>query len=333
MERIVNPRFFVHVALLAALCGSASVASAATLSFGSGSGSVGQTISVPVYVSAEGSESLNGVSARIDYPTDKLSLLSISKAGSVIAFWAEEPNFSNSAGTASIEGIIPNPGYSGRSGRVVTLVFQVKAPGSATLSFGRASVLANDGRGTNILSSAPSRSLTLSAAAPTPVSEPVRPAPREPVRTPTPEQPVVARSAATPVASTTATAEGIATGTASSVPEISGIFYESPPPTAVRLGRVLVFVLAALGLLGLLLAAYLLVRRVMYQERLRRVASHDVVHRSFSLLRKDLSKHIRELKRLPDSALTEQEIGFLDQFEKDLTEAEKIVESRTRKGG
>ncbi|HKN69064.1 MAG TPA: cohesin domain-containing protein, partial [Gemmatimonadaceae bacterium] len=135
------------VLALVACASFAHAAHAATLSFTSASAQAGQTVSVSVIVAAEGGESLNGVSARVTYPTDKLTLLSLSKAGSVITFWAEEPSFSNAAGTASIEGIIPSPGYSGQGARVITLVFQAKAPGSATLSFQNASVLANDGRG------------------------------------------------------------------------------------------------------------------------------------------------------------------------------------------
>jgi hypothetical protein len=181
----------------------ASSAHAATLSLTSASGIVGQTVSVSVLVSADG-QSLNGVSANVNFPPDKLSLLSLSKAGSIVTFWAEEPNFSNSTGTASLEGIVPNPGYSGQGGRVITLVFQVKAAGAAIISFSGASVLANDGRGTNILTSASSRTIGLAAPAPTQasVSTPA------PVQTPTttepaPRTPSAAVTSAFPIRSET----------------------------------------------------------------------------------------------------------------------------------
>ncbi|MBP6860464.1 MAG: hypothetical protein KBC38_02810 [Candidatus Pacebacteria bacterium] len=164
--------------LFFALTGSAS---AATLSVGSVSGTVGQTVSVPVTVSAGSGESLNAVSVNISFPTDKLSLTSISKASSIISLWAQEPVYSNVNGTAALEGIIPNPGYSGSSGRVALLTFTIKAAGSATVSFSSASVLANDGQGTNILRSSNPGTITGSAgAAPAPTPAPAAPSSTEP---------------------------------------------------------------------------------------------------------------------------------------------------------
>lgn len=294
---------------------------AATLSFTNASAAVGQTLSVSVLVSAQGGESLNGVSARVEFPTDKLTLLSLSKAGSIITFWADEPSFSNSAGTASLEGIIPNPGYSGQGGRVITLVFQVKAPGKAIVSFGSASVLANDGRGTNILTSATPRSLTLSSPMTSPPEPVTAPAPvPKPVAAPAPEEPEA------PEIVEEAT-------TAPPVPEPAPPEVPSAPSRAAReFSPLLILILALIGLASLALAAAYGAYRFLSQERLRRLAHGDVVHRSFALLRKDLASHLARLKRLPDSALTQKEVDFLDQFEKDLGDVEAIVESKLKEG-
>src|SRR3990167_9422270 len=79
----------------------APYASAATLTLSGGSSAtIGQTISVPLLVSIEGSEVLNAVSAEVRFPTSLLTLQSISKTGSVMSFWAEEPSYSNNNGTA-----------------------------------------------------------------------------------------------------------------------------------------------------------------------------------------------------------------------------------------
>ncbi len=136
---------------------------AATLSFSGSTGTVGSTISVPILVSTEGGESLNAISLNIAFPTDTLTLTSVSKSPSVISLWAQEPVYSNANGTAALEGIVPNPGFSGSGGRVATLLFTVKRAGSATISFTTASVLANDGKGTNILDDALSQTFTLSS--------------------------------------------------------------------------------------------------------------------------------------------------------------------------
>ncbi len=76
-------------------------------------------------------------------------MISLSKSSSVITLWVQEPSFSNSSGTISFEGIVPNPGFTG-SGKVLTATFKVLKQGSARVSFANASVLANDGNGTEI---------------------------------------------------------------------------------------------------------------------------------------------------------------------------------------
>lgn len=151
-------------AISALLLLAAPLAEAATLNLGSASVSVGGTVSIPLTVSS--SESLNAISANLSFPTDKLSLISVSKSPSVITLWAQEPVYSNANGTVSLEGIVPNPGYSGSGGRVATLVFAAKAEGTASVTFGTASVLANDGQGTNILTNASSGSISIAGAVP-----------------------------------------------------------------------------------------------------------------------------------------------------------------------
>lgn len=138
--------------------------SAATIGFSPSSGSykVGDTINVKIYISAE-SKSVNAVAADIKYPSDILSLSSISKTGTIINLWAEEPSFSNVSATASFEGVILN-GYTGNSGTTVTLIFRAKAAGTANLSFSSASVLANDGNGTEMLNTKGTSSLKISNA-------------------------------------------------------------------------------------------------------------------------------------------------------------------------
>ncbi len=137
---------------------------AATIGFipGNGSYNVGDTLNIKVYVGAD-AKSVNAISAEIKYPSDMLSLSAVSKVGSIINLWAKEPTFSNIDGTASFEGVILN-GYSGNNGTAVTLIFKAKKIGPATLSFNSASILANDGNGTEVLSSKGSSNLRISNA-------------------------------------------------------------------------------------------------------------------------------------------------------------------------
>lgn len=110
----------------------------------------GTTFTVGVYAGSAES-SVNAVSGIVSYPQDKLELVSISKNQSIVSLWVQEPSFSNAAGTVNFEGIILNPGFKGSQGKILALTFRVKAKGIAPLSFTTASMLANDGEGTEIL--------------------------------------------------------------------------------------------------------------------------------------------------------------------------------------
>ncbi|NVN97346.1 hypothetical protein HXX01_03910 [Candidatus Nomurabacteria bacterium] len=145
-------------------------ASAATIGFSPSSSShdVGDTINVKVYVGTD-SKSVNAISANIKFSNDVLSLSSISKSGSIINLWAQEPSFSNGDGVASFEGVVLN-GYTGNSGEAVTLVFRAKAAGTAKLSFNNASILANDGNGTEVLYSKGTGSIKVSQVSEKPIA-------------------------------------------------------------------------------------------------------------------------------------------------------------------
>jgi len=105
---------------------------------------------VTVYVNSE-QQSLNAVAGTISFPNDKLEVISISKTGTIFNFWVQEPSFSNANGRLSFEGVVLNPGFKGSAGKLISITFKTKAAGEAKLNFSAASILANDGKGTNIL--------------------------------------------------------------------------------------------------------------------------------------------------------------------------------------
>lgn len=127
-------------------------ADAAALSFfpSSDSYGVGDTFSVNVYVEST-DQAMNAASGVVSFPTDSLEVVSLSKTGSIFSLWIDEPFFSNSAGAIGFEGIVLNPGFTGASGKIITITFRAKSEGQASLSFSSGSVLANDGLGTSIL--------------------------------------------------------------------------------------------------------------------------------------------------------------------------------------
>jgi len=130
---------------------SRAVGASLYLSPSSGSYTVGGLLSVSIFVSST-DQAMNAASAVISFPQDKLEIVSLSKSSSIITLWVQEPSFSNTEGRVEFAGIVLNPGFTGSSGKILTINFRTKTTGSALLTFSEGSVLANDGKGTNILS-------------------------------------------------------------------------------------------------------------------------------------------------------------------------------------
>lgn len=135
-----------------------------------GSFSSGQTFTATVQVDPSG-DSVNAVEAEISFDPAILSVVSLSKTGSVFSLWTTEPEFSNSAGTISFGGGSPSP-FSSKSNLLV-VTFRAVTEGTATVEFDSASALAADGRGTDVLENAVSANYTITAATtPQPQPEP-----------------------------------------------------------------------------------------------------------------------------------------------------------------
>lgn len=129
--------FFVHGATLSILPAS-------------GSYSPGDVFQAAVYVGSP-NESINAVQGAISFPATNLEVISLSKVGSIVGLWVQEPTFSNTGGAVNFEGVVLNPGFMGAQGKIVTITFRAKAAGMVPVSFSSGSVLANDGQGTNVL--------------------------------------------------------------------------------------------------------------------------------------------------------------------------------------
>lgn len=167
-------------------------AAGASLYFSPSAGSyeVGQSFSLSLYVSSQ-VQAMNAASGVISYPQDLLEVSSISRDGSIISLWVQEPVFSNTTGSLNFEGIVLNPGFTGSVGKLIKINFRVLGAGQATVSLTSGMVLANDGRGTNILSTLGQASLSINQAqvssppSPPPDKTPFEPAPQPPAPTPT----------------------------------------------------------------------------------------------------------------------------------------------------
>lgn len=141
------------------------------LSPSSGSHTVGRTFTVSVYVSSP-DQAENATQGDINFPANKLEATTISKSGSIITLWVTEPSYSNTDGVVHFAGITPNPGFTGQSGKILTITFRVKDAGNAHLEIAKGSVLANDGLGTQILTQASGADFSLENKIPvTPTAE------------------------------------------------------------------------------------------------------------------------------------------------------------------
>lgn len=142
--------FFVASILASFLCVSYSEAASLYFSPSSATYRQGETFQISLFVNST-DQAMNAAQATLYFPTDKLSVISVSTKNSIFSLMVESPTFTNVGGNAGFSGIVLNPGYTGKSGRLVTVNFSAKALGKATVSIGAAQVLANDGVGTNIL--------------------------------------------------------------------------------------------------------------------------------------------------------------------------------------
>ncbi len=154
--------FCAFVLLLPAL----SFASSLFVSPNTGVYVSGKTFTVKVMINTEG-KSINAAEGSLKFNPQEMTVVSIDKSSSIFNLWVTEPTFSNTAGTISFSGGMPS-GYKGSSGSIFNITFRTTSAGTGKLSFNDGSVLANDGMGTNILSSMSGGTFTIQA----PTSEP-----------------------------------------------------------------------------------------------------------------------------------------------------------------
>lgn len=152
-SKLISP-FRITIFILAFFLCSFSQVQAASLTVSPSilQTTVGNNFSIHIAVGTNG-KSINNSDGTIQFPADLLQVVSLSKNSSIFTMWVEEPKFSNIDGTITWNGGVPNPGYIGESGEVLTVTFRAKEAGTAAINFSSAAIRQNDGLGTDILSS------------------------------------------------------------------------------------------------------------------------------------------------------------------------------------
>ncbi|MEK7558276.1 MAG: cohesin domain-containing protein [Patescibacteria group bacterium] len=160
-----------------------SAAAQATLFISPASGvyKTSEFFSVLVSVNT-GGQPINAASAVVNFDNTLLDVASLGYSQSIFTLWTEEPKFSNAGGTIRFSGGLPSPGYIGANGSILRVTFKPKASGQAPVVFSSGSVLANDGKGTNILDAM--RAATFSTIVALPRSPAPPATPTTPVTTP-----------------------------------------------------------------------------------------------------------------------------------------------------
>lgn len=133
----------------------------------------GATFTLSIDLNPQG-KTINNAEAVVSFPPDLVEAMAINYGGSIFTLWVEQPSFSNSAGTVTFNGGVPNPGYSGSGGHVLSVSFKAKAAGTAQFTVSSAAIRENDGLGTNVLTGQSGGVITISeqtTPTPTPVTE------------------------------------------------------------------------------------------------------------------------------------------------------------------
>lgn len=134
---------------------------------------VGTSFTARIVVNTQG-QPINAAEGEISFDPSDLSVSSISKAGSIFTLWTREPEFSNASGKIYFGGGSPG-GYTGAAGTVMTVTFITKHAGTSNVTYAVGSILAADGKGTNVVSGMQGGSYTMQAASAVPTPEYVPP--------------------------------------------------------------------------------------------------------------------------------------------------------------
>jgi hypothetical protein len=159
--RIGLPKFLLGAVSIFFIPTFALAQTGASLSISPDSGTfaAGKTFTVNIVI--DSADGFNTGNATLNYDPAVLSATGVSKGSSAFSLWAVEPSFDNSKGTVSFEGGNTSP-LTGKK-TILSVSFKGLTEGKTDLSFSAGSVLAADGKGTDILGAKNGASFTIGA--------------------------------------------------------------------------------------------------------------------------------------------------------------------------
>lgn len=108
---------------------------------------VGTPVQFDLVLDTQGAD-INAVQAAITFPPDLFTVQLINDGNSIISFWVTPPAQSSS-GEVDLAGIIPG-GFNGAAAPIASLILEPIASGTANVAIASDSVLANDGQGSDV---------------------------------------------------------------------------------------------------------------------------------------------------------------------------------------
>ncbi len=109
-----------------------------------------QSVTIPIIIDTD-EHVINAIEVYLAFDPSAFKVESISKESSFIQIWiTDQPSFSNEAGTISLAGGLPNPGFSGR-GTIGSVELTPLKSGIQRLTFDpKTRILLNDGLGSQV---------------------------------------------------------------------------------------------------------------------------------------------------------------------------------------
>jgi hypothetical protein len=158
------------LALCVALFATPFFSHAAQIVFSPATGSfeVGKEFTVTLTLDPAGAK-VNAGDATISFDPAFLSVAKLSKEGSVFSLWTAEPSFSNASGEIVLSGGSPSAVAS--QGTILVATFKPLKTGPTTLMVSKGSLLAADGKGTDVYTKGSDASFTIIEATAAPEEE------------------------------------------------------------------------------------------------------------------------------------------------------------------
>ena len=293
--RRIGAKFLVALGLMLvsfSVLGASAEAASLIISPSSRSLTEGESFSIDILVSSP-DQTINAAEGTIYFPPDKLRAVFISDSGSIFNLWIKEPSFSNSLGVIDFSGLVLNPGFAGKTGKMFTVSFQARAPGSAPVAFANGAVLANDGNGTNILSAFRHANYFIDSPL---IIPPLKAVPQEKKLIETPEKPE--ENPPPPEAAVT--------------PQAEPLLYVIQPTNTINRFISLIILLALVVIIW-----YLWKRSSVMSEELEIVEME--MHSRLDILRQDIERRVKHLEELNSKReLTSEEKEILGELREEL---------------